>query len=65
MNYWELIFAQSKVNGSPYYEDRLPQQNWDWPQGTWFQQRLSYVRTIMSQPEHVHTKSGFDSQTSM
>lgn len=45
MNSWELIFQQSKVNNGDYYGDRLPVQNWHWPRGTWFQQRLRRLRT--------------------
>jgi hypothetical protein len=41
---WQLIFLQSKVNRGTYDGDRLPAQNWDWPQGTWFQNRLRYLR---------------------
>lgn len=41
---WQLIFLQSKVNRGTYDGDRLPAQNWDWPQGTWFQNRLRYFR---------------------
>lgn len=44
MSSWQLIFLQSKANNGSYDEDELPQQNWKWPQGTWFQKRLRYVR---------------------
>ena len=44
MSYWQRIFLQSKVNSGPYDGDRLPRQNWDWPQQTWFQKRLHYFR---------------------
>ena len=44
MNSWELIFLQSKVNNGVYEGDRLPAQNWDWPEETWFQTRLRYLR---------------------
>jgi hypothetical protein len=44
MNSWELIFRQSRVNTGRYDGDRLPAQNWDWPRGTWFQQRLRHLR---------------------
>jgi hypothetical protein len=27
-----------------YAADGLPQQNWQWPKGTWFQGRLDYAR---------------------
>jgi hypothetical protein len=26
-------------------EERLPMQNWHWPQETWFQKRRNYLRT--------------------
>jgi len=41
---WQLIFQQSKVNKGAYDGDRLPAQNWHWPQGTWLQKRLRYLR---------------------
>jgi hypothetical protein len=44
MNSWEWIFRQSRVNDGAYDGDRLPVQNWDWPRGTWFQERLRYLR---------------------
>ena len=44
MNSWQLIFLQSKVNNGPYYGDLLTPQVWDWPEGTWFQQRMRYLR---------------------
>jgi len=44
MSYWQLVFLQSKVNRGTYDGDRLPRQNWSWPQQTWFQQRLRYIR---------------------
>ena len=40
----QLIFQQSKVNNGAYDGDRLPAQNWHWPQGTWLQTRLRYLR---------------------
>jgi hypothetical protein len=40
---WELIFLQSRVNNGGYDGDHLPTQNWDWPRGTWFQERLRYL----------------------
>ena len=36
MNSWEAIFTQSPVNQGYYNEQRLPQQHWAWPRGTWF-----------------------------
>ena len=44
MNAWKTIFLQSPVNSGHYDEDELPQQNWEWPKGTWFQARLDHVR---------------------
>jgi hypothetical protein len=44
MNHWEWIFRQSRVNNGLYDGDRLPAQAWDWPQQTWFQERLRQVR---------------------
>ena len=44
MNAWESIFLQSPANDGCYGEDDLPQQNWQWPKGTWFQARLDQIR---------------------
>ena len=44
MNAWELIFIQSPVNDGYYHEMLLPELRWEWPQGTWFQARLDYIR---------------------
>jgi hypothetical protein len=41
MSYWQQILLQSKANGCFYYDEKLPQQNWEWPKNTWFQERLS------------------------
>ena len=43
MTSWELIFVQSRVNNGAYDGDDLPATNWDWPRGTWFQERLRYI----------------------
>jgi len=45
MNSWEAIFTQSPVNQGYYNEQRLPQQHWAWPRGTWFQSRLDLIHT--------------------
>lgn len=44
MNVWEAIFRQSRVNDGDYDERFLPQSKWDWPTGTWFQNRLDQMR---------------------
>jgi len=44
MSSWRLIFLQSKVNNGEYHGDLLPLQVWDWPEGTWFQERLRHLR---------------------
>jgi hypothetical protein len=38
------------VNHGSYDGDQLPRQNWSWPQQTWFQERLRYIR----KKYHVH-----------
>jgi hypothetical protein len=48
MSVWESIFRQSPVNDGYYAEDELPQQNWRWPKGTWFQSRLDLIRERQS-----------------
>lgn len=44
MNTWEAIFTQSPANNGYYNEDDLLHLNWDWPRGTWLQDRLEYVQ---------------------
>jgi hypothetical protein len=43
-SFWQLVFAQSKVNGAHYIGDHLPGSNWDWPKDTFLQRRLRQVR---------------------
>ena len=43
-SYWQLVFAQSKVNGGLYSDDQLVNNNWNWPQDTFLQRRLRQVR---------------------
>ena len=49
MKSWQLIFLQSRANNGAYAGERLPAHNWHWPQGTWFQKRRSYLRTMEHQ----------------
>ena len=44
LSFWQLIFLQSKVNGTPYCGEELPRHNWDWPQETYLQHRLYYLK---------------------
>ena len=30
-SFWQLVFAQSKVNGALYLGEQLPGRSWDWP----------------------------------
>lgn len=53
MSSWQIIFLQSRVNYGAYDGDRLPAQNWDWPQETWFQTRLRYLRSNSRYPKPV------------
>ncbi|HET8563039.1 MAG TPA: hypothetical protein VFM35_04090, partial [Candidatus Binatia bacterium] len=38
------VFLQSKVNNGYYDGNELPSYYWKWPEGTWFQTRLEYLR---------------------
>ena len=40
---WEMIFLQSKVNGSPYYGDRLPVNPWRWPD-SWLRRQMKRIK---------------------
>jgi hypothetical protein len=57
MNSWELIFRQSKANSGDYYGDFLAVQNWEWPQGTWLQQRLRRLRAENGRPPREATEA--------
>lgn len=48
MSAWQSIFFQSPVNSGHYDEAELPQFTWKWPNGTWFQARLDYIRNYES-----------------
>jgi hypothetical protein len=43
-SFWQLVFLQSKVNGAAYHGEQLPRRDWDWPKGTYFQQRLRIAK---------------------
>jgi hypothetical protein len=38
--FWQLVFAQSKVNGALYSGEELPGYKWEWPKDTYLQRRL-------------------------
>lgn len=40
ISYWQLIALQSRANGCIYQFEKLPQIKWQWPTGTWLQERL-------------------------
>lgn len=44
-SFWQQVFLQSKVNGAPYHGDKLSGNNWQWPKDTYFQRRLTYLRS--------------------
>ena len=52
MSEWQLIFSQSKVNGGTYNGDALERYIWQWPEGTYFQRRLSRMKSLKS-TEHI------------
>ena len=52
MSEWQLIFSQSKVNGATYNGDALERYIWQWPEGTYFQRRLSRMKNLKS-TEHI------------
>jgi hypothetical protein len=43
-SFWQLVFLQSKVNGAAYRGEQLPRRNWNWPEGTYLQQRLRLAK---------------------
>ena len=50
MSVWQLIFSQSKINGAPYRGEALPVYKWNWPTGTYLQQRRSGRESSMKLP---------------
>ena len=46
----QLTFLKSKVNGGPYHGEGLPELKWNWPQGTYLQQRLQYLKGSQERP---------------
>ena len=48
LSYWQLIFLQSKANGAWYDGEKLTGQKWDWPENTYLQRRLQYLRSYRS-----------------
>ena len=44
MNQWEAVFTQSPANYGYYNEEELTVRYWEWPQKTWLQGRLQYLR---------------------
>jgi hypothetical protein len=44
---WQRIFLKSKVNGAPY-EEQEGGSKWCWPENTYLQRRLEYLRTYRS-----------------
>jgi hypothetical protein len=44
---WQLIFLQSRANGCFCNVENLPHVNWQWPQNTWFQARLSHYLHVL------------------
>jgi hypothetical protein len=57
MTSWQLIFLQSRVNNGAYNGDYLPAQRWDWPIGTWFQERLYYLRAGRKEITAKHSQA--------
>jgi hypothetical protein len=43
-SFWQLVFAQSKVNGAAYTGEQLQGYVWNWPRDTFLQRRLRQTR---------------------
>jgi hypothetical protein len=54
-SFWQLVFAQSKVNGAPYNGEELPGRNWSWPRDTYLQRRLRQTRWYQAPGQAVLT----------
>ncbi len=48
LNFWQLVFSQSKTNGAPYHGEELPRHKWEWPKDTYLQRRLRYLKESQS-----------------
>jgi hypothetical protein len=64
MSAWQLIISQSRANNAAYDGDRLPLQNWVWPQGTWFQRRLHDLRKTQREAHRRINSRNFESSLS-
>mgnify|MGYP001603258384 CR=1 FL=1 len=40
----QRVFRMARVNSREYHGDKLPELKWDWPQSTWFRQRLAALK---------------------
>ncbi|MBI4489017.1 MAG: hypothetical protein HY694_08015 [Deltaproteobacteria bacterium] len=48
LSFWQLIISQSNVNGAPYHGEELRRHNWEWPEDTYLQRRLQYLKESQS-----------------
>jgi hypothetical protein len=62
---WQRIFLLSKVNGAPYEEQQV-NLKWPWPEYTYLQRRLEYLRTdrtpVISQRQRATVKGLADAE---
>ena len=59
-SFWQLVFAQSRVNGGRYCEEELSESKWNWPKDTYLQQRM---RDAKWQPVRDTVQQNYDRST--
>ena len=57
-SFWQLVFLQSKVNGTLCAEEWLSSRSWKWPENTYLQRRLNYLRRFRSSDfdDHINLR---------
>jgi len=57
-SFWQLVFLQSKVNGTLCAEEWLSSRSWKWPENTYLQPRLNHLRRYRSSDfdDHINLR---------
>ena len=57
-SFWQLVFLQSKVNGTLYAEEWLLSRSWKWPKNTYLQRGLNHLTRYRSSDfdDHINLR---------
>ena len=57
-SFWQLVFLQSKVNGTLCAEAWLSSRSWKWPENTYLQRRLNHLTRYRSSDfdDHINLR---------